>query len=341
MATRITLLCCIGLWMTGCAATQAPMGQIDPQALAAEQHLQAEAALRWRNGQRIRLQSAAYPVLHKANTTYCVNQQRYSLGLMLHQLYLYPEAQQAAAQAIYGGLKQPEVLHTLPGSISRGRIQPGDQILAINNKPVRPSLPHTLSQLQQAMADGATVTLKLQRQANVITQKLKPELICDYPVQLSYSDQVNGYADGQQITITAGMLHFANDHELALIIAHELAHNVLQHTRIEIQRLTLAGLLDALLISSGIPSPGLLMGLAGTTGLETFELHADRLAIQLLADTGYELDGLAEFWRRLGSQYPQSIHSKGIETHPGTAERYLRVQQQIRRLQSTAAPDNQ
>ncbi len=332
---RIFLLLLLGtcVLLSGCG-TAPPLEPVDADAIKQEQQQQTVAALRHTAQQRIRLHSVAYPILIGVAQTHCANEQRYSLGLMLHQMQTYPEQQQSAVKALYGSLQHPTLLHVLPASSAVDKLHPGDSILRINQQPAGSSLSHTLQQIEAAIAKGQTVSLTIQRDGQILEQSLSPKPTCHYPVRFSRSDSVNGYADGQNITINAGMLRFANDAELALIIAHELAHNVLKHTRTEVQRVTLAGLVDLMLISSGIPSPGIAMGLAGNLGLETFELQADRLAIEMLATAGYPLDGLADFWRRLGREYPHSIHSKGVESHPGTAERYLRMQQYILKFQT-------
>ncbi|MDF2182785.1 M48 family metallopeptidase [Neptuniibacter sp. CAU 1671] len=333
MRTSLLFLLSLCVFISGCS-TAPPLPPMETDAIKREQERQTEAALRHKNQQRMRLQSVAHPLLVGSAARFCASKQRYSLGLMLHQIQSYPELQQKAATAIYGPLQQPTVLHVLPASPAEHYLLPGDALVAINQQPVPTAFSNTLAQLQTASATGKRVSLTINRTGQQHQFELTPRQTCNYPVRFSNSDRVNGFADGKTITLNAGMLRFANDSELALIVAHELAHNVLQHARTELQRITLGGLLDLVMIGSGIPSPGIAMGLAGNLGLETYELQADRLAIDMLSESGYPLEGMAEFWRRLGKEYPQSIHSQGVESHPGTAERYLRMKQQIEKIQT-------
>jgi len=42
-----------------------------------------------------------------------------------------------------------------------------------------------------------------------------------------------------------------------------------------------------------------------------------------MANAGYPIEDIPDFWRRMGMEHPDSIASKWASTHPGTAERYL------------------
>ena len=53
--------------------------------------------------------------------------------------------------------------------------------------------------------------------------------MCGYDVRIRYSQKINAYADGKIIIVTSEMIESADDLSLALIIAHELAHNILGH----------------------------------------------------------------------------------------------------------------
>ena len=52
---------------------------------------------------------------------------------------------------------------------------------------------------------------------------------CGYDVRIRYSQKINAYADGKTIIVTSEMIENTDDLSLALIIAHELAHNILGH----------------------------------------------------------------------------------------------------------------
>ena len=76
----------------------------------------------------------------------------------------------------------------------------------------------------------ALATLSVKRGDETLFLNIQQEKICGYPVVLRESDAVNAFADGKRIMITKGMMRFAqDDQDLALVIAHELGHNVMGH----------------------------------------------------------------------------------------------------------------
>ena len=57
---------------------------------------------------------------------------------------------------------------------------------------------------------------------------------CAYSIELGNADNVNAYNDGRRVLITRGMMNFAaNDNELAYVLAKEMAHNSLNHARVQ------------------------------------------------------------------------------------------------------------
>ncbi len=55
---------------------------------------------------------------------------------------------------------------------------------------------------------------------------------CQFKLQLVESDQINGITDGRQIGVTTGAMRLLrSDDELAWVLAHEIAHNVLSHSQ--------------------------------------------------------------------------------------------------------------
>ena len=57
--------------------------------------------------------------------------------------------------------------------------------------------------------------------------------------------------------------------------------------------------------------------------IRPFEAEADYVGLYYMARTGYKIEGVETFWRRLGISNPKSIvHAK---THPMTPERHLSI----------------
>ncbi len=318
------------LLLTACSAPELIPEKFDATILKREQEKQSLSAHQYQLSQKARLLEAARPLL-TSNTADCPQAQKYSLGVLLHRIDDYPIKQRQAITSLYSLDKRLQVLHILKNSPAMGHISPGDILLSINDEPILPE--KGLSQLQAALKNGSAINLGVLRQGNALTINILPELICSYPVILSSSDTINGYADGTNIIITAGLLRFATqDNELALIIAHEMAHNTLNHVGQRFQNSAAGALLDLVLISNGIPSPLIATGIGAHLHSKGYEMEADLAGLRLLQNAGYDISGLDDFWRRMASLYPHSITHGKQNSHPTTVKRALQLEKAIEKL---------
>ena len=100
--------------------------------------------------------------------------------------------------------------------------------------------------------------------------------LCGYPIKVENTAELHASTNGKRIRITSGMLRFfANDDELAFVLAHELSHILLDH----------AGAFD------------------GNSPKEA-EIEADRLGIQIVSKTDFDTQIAAKFPERLAQFYP-------------------------------------
>ena len=59
---------------------------------------------------------------------------------------------------------------------------------------------------------------------------MTPELVCDFDITVLASDEVNAFTNGRTIRVMSGLLGMViNDDELALVLAHEVGHNIMNH----------------------------------------------------------------------------------------------------------------
>jgi predicted Zn-dependent protease len=105
--------------------------------------------------------------------------------------------------------------------------------------------------------------------------------------------------------------------ELAALLGHELAHNILGHR----QRL------DALHVDRGLFAP---FGRNARLIRET-EAEADRLSIHLMARAGYAPEAALAFWERVRSA---TQGMAGSPTHPRWPERLRMMQAECERIEA-------
>lgn len=183
----------------------------------------------------------------------------------------------------------------------------------------------------------------------------KPELYNGYHVMVLDSEEINAFAtSGGHIFVTRGLLACADSEDaLAAVIAHEIAHIQLQHS---IKAIKTARITEAVRVTStsalSIAADGLELGeltsvfddsvseivttLINSGYSKTQEFEADRVALKLLSETGYQPDCLLDMLILL--QENQKKYRGGFnDTHPSPSERIKRVKNELRQysLQNT------
>ena len=159
---------------------------------------------------------------------------------------------------------------------------------------------------------------------------ISKEGICGNKVLHIESGQVNAFTDGENIGITTGMLDFASDEELALVIAHELAHCIENHIGKKKTNSWLGslagGIVDGLAGSIGVHTYGRYSKSGADIGAvafsQAFELEADYIGLYILARAGWPTENAAAFWRKMAERDPDKSNSFA-GTHPPTSHRYL------------------
>lgn len=174
-----------------------------------------------------------------ANADLCpVNRLR--AGWTLQSASQYGGELRPLAEARYGlDGDLPGILAVPAGSPgAQAGLQPGDLILAVNGQPLSrgegatesyDGLQTNIAVLDQALLRGPAQLL-VRREGVERTVTLRPVLACAYPTQVEVTGTLRGRADGRHIFISDGMANLAEtDDQLAFVLAHELAHAVLEH----------------------------------------------------------------------------------------------------------------
>lgn len=171
---------------------------------------------------------------------------------------------------------------------------------AIASGPVAPDLGRIATQLAGTKAArGLCASAMISRAADIAGQ-----LACPATATLLPGDAVNAWADGARIVVGEGLLRRCGSNaDLALIIAHEMAHNLLHHRQ----------QLAALGVSA---DPSAAVSAATVAQVRETEEEADRLAVQLASEAGYDLSGAEGFLRGL-----LMSGRTGAATHPAPTRR--------------------
>jgi hypothetical protein len=245
--------------------------------------------------QDLRVAGVAYR-LSTANAALCPGALAPQSGLVLHSIEQYGLADRDAAARHFALGDRVGVMAVVPGSpAAKAGLVEGDQLVAVNGRdlgttdtgtaPTRASVDRALAVLGEAMARGP-VSLRVSGPGGERDVRFVTEAGCQSSVELIPGDAINAWADGFRVMISEGLLRrCANDDDLALVIGHEMAHNLLHHR----QRLA----------AEGVSANRLLPLTAGSAAMRETEEEADRLAVRLAAGARYDLSGAEAFIARL------------------------------------------
>lgn len=317
------------LCLAACAPTTS-RPQVDDQLVARERMLQNQLAVERIFKHEERLFRVAWQVA-SGGRELC-EQRRPGLGMLVMNRYSYGRDWADALTVAKDLGEELKVVSVAPGSPAAvGGLQVGDRLLALGGSTPRgekASLEFGKMLATQLQGAGS-VSLRVARGGVEQTLDLTARSICGYPVRLASNDAVNAFADGKQVVITTGMMRFTeNDQELALVVGHELAHNLMGHIEKQVGNRLLGTLLDAAIaIGAGVDTRGSFTQMAGLVYSKDFESEADYVGLYMVALSGYELTDAANFWRRMGVEHPGSINH--ASTHPATPERFVAIDRTI------------
>jgi hypothetical protein len=332
------LLLVAGLLLAACVTPTTERTELDAAAVEQERAYQRQLVIRRELEYRQRLTAVSYPLL-RAATPLCVNDLGRGVGLAFANTWAYPSEYRAAAAAVLGLDERVRVIQVSPGSASAAAgLMAGDVLTGINDVAIgsgRFSARSARRALDEAARSGDAIELEVEARGHARRISITPEPICYYPVRLLDEDVVNAYADGEAIYVTRGMMRFAADDEsLALVIAHELAHNAMAHVEAQRTNRMMGRLVDLAAKAYGIDTRGAFTTVAMRSRSESFEAEADYVALYVLALAGQPYDEAADFWRRMAIEHPESIEDGYLATHPSTAERYVALDNGVREIRA-------
>ena len=263
--------------------------------------------------------------LQKTATPWCT-QTDYQMGWVLADRLQYPESDQSAVARSYGtswpGANDIVIAAVARNSpASRVQFHVGEAVLSIddidpsalfnNNNSPKKKKPNKkgnsydrMAMLEAAMAerfaDGhaevrvQSPTRPTQGLMVSATIPVQLERVCASLISLHVGSNLTAGADGRRVRINHSLaLYTKDDNELAWVVAHELAHNILGHP----QRL------DKAKVNRGLFQQ---FGKSAKLTRQT-EDEADRLSIWLMAKAGYDPAAAVQFWQRYGPEHDSPL----------------------------------
>ncbi len=272
-----------------------------------------------------------------------------TLGLAYANRESFNPALQPAAGELLGFDEHLKVTRVVEGSpAAKAGLQIGDVLTALQGKivPSGPGAGEAFAGLLRAMpAAGRPVALAVERAGVAQQLAVTPELVCDFDVTVLESDEVNAYTNGRTLRVMSGLLGMViDDDELALVLAHEVGHNILNH--IAVQKLQAMGgavagaMLDAIAAASGIDTQGKFTRAGVEAGSRRHsvgrERQADYVGLYVMASAGFDIEVAPQLWRRMAALMPRQS-KKAMPTHPAPPERIAAMERTVAEIKAKQA----
>ncbi|MDZ4741178.1 MAG: M48 family metallopeptidase [Alphaproteobacteria bacterium] len=333
---QFLLLAILALHLSACTST--PESQT-PQIQPSQPSPGVTAGIELYMEQRAQVESVGFR-LRRTAVTQCAKQNRSKpdLGLIVWSLANFPNEQDRAhLQASFDLTDSVTVALAIKGApADAAGVTQGDIITHVNDQllPVGKGATERFITVSNSAARNGPVNVRLSTGRTIA---IAPQTACDYPVLLVRSPDINAAADGRAIAITTRFYELTKSQdELALILGHELAHNILGHLKASAPNHSkIGGLLDAFLKST--VSAAFAATLMPPFSIER-EKEADYTGLYFMARAGYEISAAESFWTRMinSTSTPQVF-----KTHPPGPERLKALKLAIREIktkQNAGAP---
>lgn len=328
--------------LSGCATTTTQLAPVAPERIEQEEQRQRELVVTELQRAQARLDSIAHPLLASA-LPLCPDDQGRRHGFRFDALNAYESGWRDAARTALGLSDTLTVTAVTPESPARrAGLLPRDRLLSAGGIQfgLDKSAPARLGEALALHGSEEPVALVVARDGESLTLNVIPEPACDYGLQVIVEGDINAFADGENIIVPWAMMRFANDDELRVIVAHEIAHNAMGHIDAKKKNAAVAGffglLADVALASQGVNTGGQytadFMKLGAIAYSQDFEREADYVGMYILARAGVDLATAPSLWRHFAQINPSAIGYAG--SHPTTAERFVRLDQTVEEIRA-------
>jgi hypothetical protein len=252
-------------------------------------------------------------------------------GLVLHALAQYPPGYRAGARAAFGFETPVAVEGVVADSpaLAAG-VRAGDGVLAINGVALPGGVGRATDSADRdralaLLAGGAAdrpADLLLLRDGQRRRVRVAPSPGCRTSFEVLLTTRFTARADGNVVQVSARYFDLYEPGQVAAVVAHEFAHNLLRHR----QRLEAAGVRRGLFEGVG-RSARLIRGT---------EDEADALSVALLYNAGYDPAAAVRFWRDPGEDdesgpFRSTTHASSDDRARAIAVEIARMPAAVRR----------
>ncbi|WP_192805273.1 M48 family metallopeptidase [Noviherbaspirillum aerium] len=276
------------------------------------------------------------------NVELCPNNARRILGFTAKNRFSYTSQFADTAAAALGLDDRLQVIQVLPGSGAQSAgLQRGDILLEFNGQPV-PSGPQAEREASVLIISETRgkqqVRLGVDRQGQAAALDVPLTEACAFGIELGDSEEIGSYADGYRVMVTRGMLAFvSSETELAYVMAGEFARNLLAAG----DRNAAASLIDQYrFLKTGTAASAAPIQIKPYAA--AVDVQADRLALYMLARSGYDIRAYGPFWERMAqaaSAVPAAqlpVNSYAV-LHPGFRERLQAIPRMVSTIEQKRA----
>jgi beta-barrel assembly-enhancing protease len=236
-------------------------------------------------------------------------------GLLVQDITQFAPRERDAARQLLSIGDAPTVVAVVTGSIGRrAGFETGDRIIGVNGVALTASVARTpyarMAQFEDLILKASSisnVTIDVRRKDDRLVQiSLPAEAGCGSFFQVVPGGLHNTQADGRYVQISQGMLDLAqSDDELAVVTAHELAHNVLDR-------------------------------MGHKASAKQGEMDADRVGVWLMARADYDMRAVMRFWARVRKKADYGVFSDG--SHPSWARRLAALEIAVEEMRPGTTP---
>ncbi len=282
----------------------------------------------------IKVHKISWPIL-LANKQKCKDNKKKSYGTLFADVNDLPEEDKTIFSTLFNNFIDPKYFQKyqvdgFPIILSIAKNSPAynagllknDIILEINDKNTQ----NFRKKLLFILESKEYLKLKILRGKQEIKVNMTGVQSCSYNVQVLPSGFPNAFADGEKVFITMAAIKLAQTKdELAFLIGHELAHNILHYRNFDSNEANLLAIdyLDK-------PKIRQLKSIFVWSN-ENREIEADIEGIHLAFKAGFSLENVNDYWRRLSVFNPELI-KKSVNIYKSNAYRAALINKTLKKL---------